>query len=408
VDIYFSHVKRQDDRPSLNAGGSMRTLRHAWLLVVAVATLLVARPAGAAEGDNNVLQDQIDKAPAGGVVTVPKGTWTAPLRVDKPLTLRGEDPAASIIDVTSDRPALRFGHPKGEATVENLTVRWKLATSNRPTELQAAVVTKDGAVRLRNVRVAAGGNFARCPSALSADGFGAVKIENCTFDGFEFALAFGGGATADILDSVVSHPGHCGITAGPESTVHVARTIVTGSRYHGLRCTGGELNAENNLVIANKNRGFYLGNKSARGTIRDNAIIGNGTGISAFAETDSRIANNFIADCEFAGIDMRDTCRLTVERNLLVKNGRGLALFKESGKDRNTIGPNTLAGNPTPTEGFAPPPPKLNTLQVEFAEGEFTTPQARDSGPSDPSALKPVWERWTAVRKQASTRPAGE
>ena len=81
-------------------------------------------------------------------------------------------------------------------------------------------------------------------------------------------MLFAGGAKGSITGCLVSNPGHCGITAGPESTVSVTGTIVTGSRYHGLRCTGGELNAENNLVIANKNRGFYLGNKPARGTIR--------------------------------------------------------------------------------------------------------------------------------------------
>lgn len=267
------------------------------------------------EEDGKGLQELIDKAPAGGEVAVPNRVWNEPLRIDKPLTLRGEDRDGCVIDVVSDEPAIRLAHEKGEVVLENLTVRWKLATSNRSPDVQAAVVTKDGAVRLRNMRVVAPDSFARCPSGFTAYGFGDVKIERCEFEGFEFTLQFGGGAKGSIENSLVLKPGHCGITAGPESTVDVARTIVTGSRYHGLRCTGGELNAENNLVIANKNRGFYLGNKSALGAIRDNVIQDNGTGISAFAETEVKIHNNFIAGSEFAAIDMRDGGRLEVEGN---------------------------------------------------------------------------------------------
>jgi hypothetical protein len=38
-----------------------------------------------------------------------------------------------------------------------------------------------------------------------------------------------------------------------------------------------------NLIINNANRGVYLGNKSARGTIANNVIIDNGTGIGGIA-----------------------------------------------------------------------------------------------------------------------------
>jgi hypothetical protein len=163
------------------------------------------------------------------------------------------------------------------------------------------------------------------------------------------------------------------------------------------------LNAKNNLVIANKNRGFYLGNKSARGTIKDNVIQGNGSGISAFAESAVKVQNNFIAGSDFAAVDMRDSCRLTVERNLLVKNARGLVLFPETGKDRNTIGRNASAANPIETEKF-PKPPELVKVEGEVAEGEFAMEKAKGFGLTDPAKIKPVWERWTALQKS----PAAE
>lgn len=378
----------------------MRTAAQ-FLLAVILTTLFAPHAVTAAEVTS--LQALIDQAESGGEVTVPKGVWREPLRIDKPLTLRGAGRDASVVDVVSDQPAIRLGHAKGDVVLENLTVRWKRATSNPAPEAQAAIVTKDGPVRLRNLRVVAPDDYARCPSGFTADGFADVKIDGCEFKGYEFTLYLGGGASGVIADCVVAKPGHCGITAGPESRIEVMRTIVTGSRYHGLRCTGGKLNLHDNLVIANKNRGIYLGNKSATGTIRDNVIRDNGTGISAFSGTEVKIHNNLIAGSEFAGIDMRDTCRLDVARNLLVDNSRGIVLFPESGKNRNVIGKNASAGNTTETEGFPQPPPELQQVEGELASGKFEMADAKGFGLTDPTTITPVWQRWIAWRENART-----
>ena len=352
--------------------------------------------------DAQSLQALIDKAPAGGEVTIPKGTWTEPITVDKPLTLRGEDRDACVVEVESNRPAVLFAQ-KGEAVLENVTVRWKLESSERTGEPAAAVVAKDATLVLRNVRVEAPDNPARCPAGLVAIGFSDVKVERCEFDGFDFTIEIGRGAKASVADSVVTNPGHCGITGGPDSTLHVARTIVTGSRYHGIRCTGGELTAEHNLVIANKNRGFYLGNKPARGAIRENVIRDNGSGISAFSGTEVEIHNNLIAGSEYAAIDMRDGCQLKVERNLLANNARGMVLFKESGTNRNSIGTNASAANKLETEGFEPPP-ELEKVEGELAEGELAMEKAKGFGLSDTAPIEALWKRWTELRKGAAAR----
>jgi parallel beta-helix repeat protein len=373
--------------------------------VLAIVLFALLSPRLAAGADAPGLQELIDKAPASGEVAVPKGVWTEPLKINKPIILRGADRDACVVEVTSDEPAILLAHGKGDAVLENLTVRWMLATSTRSPDVQAAIVAKDGAVRLRNVRVIAPGSYARCPSAFTAQGFCDAKIEKCEFEGYEFTLQFGGGATASVSDSVVSKSGHCGITAGPDTTVNVARTIVTGSRFHGLRCTGGELNAQHNLVIANKNRGIYLGNKSARGTIRENVIQDNGSGISAFDRSEVKIQNNFISGSDFAAIDMRDGCELAVERNLLVSNGRGMVLFPESGTNRNTIGRNASAANKTETEGFKPPP-ELVKVEGKVAEGTFAMETARDFGLKDAEPIKPLWKRWTELRASPTTQQA--
>jgi hypothetical protein len=131
----------------------------------------VAAPAAAQAADVKSLQELIDKAKPGGEVTIPKGEWKQPLTITKPLKLRGEDRAACVIEVTSDQPALWFTH-KGEASLEDVTVRWRLETSNRSQNPPAAVALKDGNLRMRNVRVVALDNPARCPSGFTAAGFG--------------------------------------------------------------------------------------------------------------------------------------------------------------------------------------------------------------------------------------------
>ena len=375
------------------------------VLAVVVCTFLSQRLAFAQATQR--LQALIDKAEAGAEVTVPKGTWKEPVKIDKALKLRGEDRDACVIDVVSDSPAIDLAHANGEVVLENLTVRWKLATSERSPNVQAAIAAKDGAVRLKNVRVVAADNFARCPSALVAYGFADVKVGGCEFEGYEFTIQFGGGAKGAVADSIVANSGHCGITAGENSTVEVARTIVTGSRYHGIRCTGGELNVHDNLIIANKNRGVYLGNKPAAGTIKNNAIKENGSGISAFGDSEVKIHNNLIQGNDFSGVDMRDTCRLDIEKNLLVNNGRAVALFKEAGTNSNSIGANASAGNKTEAQGFDAPPAELRKVQGQVPTGgEFAMTEAKGFGLSDPNVIKPVWERWTQRREKTSASAA--
>ena len=346
------------------------------------------------------LQELIDQAAAGAEVRIPKGNWKEPLVVSKPLKLRGENPAESIIDVVSDSPALRI-ETKGEVFVEGLTIRWRRETSHRPAFVQAAVVVTDTKLTLQNVNFVAPDDKLRCPSAFTATGFSEVSMSGCEFKGFDFTIQFGDGARGTIADCVVIKPGHCGITVGNGSKLEVTGTIVTGSEFHAMRCTGGELNASGNLVIANKNRGFYLGNKAARGTIRDNAIIGNGTGISGFGGSEVEIAHNYIAQSDFAAVDMRDNCKLKVSRNAIVNNARGLVLFKESGQNHNVVAINALGGNKTETEGFEKTPDvqRVNASVPGNATGRFVLGDVEAFGLTAPEKIQALWPRYLKINQ---------
>lgn len=96
--------------------------------------------------------------------------------------------------------------------------------------------------------------------------------------------------------------------------------------------------AHDNLIIKNKNRGVYPGNKSTSGRVNNNVILGNGTGISAFAQTDVTIENNLILNSSYAGLGTHDSCPLTVRNNVFQENSWGIAIFEESGTNRVTLG----------------------------------------------------------------------
>ncbi len=271
-----------------------------------------ARPVGSAsandEGPPADLQQLIDNAPPGSVVKVPAGNYDRPIKIDRPLTLKGESREQCVLTVTANEPAV-FISSRNRVTIESVTIKWQLETSQRSENPSCAVAVKDGQATLRDCRVLPLGNSKRCPTAVQCLGFSNVDLRECWFEGFEFTIAYSGGSEGRIFDCVVLNPGHCGITVYAGSTIEVAGNIVTGSAYHGLRCTGGTLKAHDNLVIANKNRGFYLGNKSAHGVLANNVIQDNATGISAFGGSDVLIKNNLIRGSSYAGLDTRDSMR---------------------------------------------------------------------------------------------------
>ena len=348
-----------------------------------------------------VLQLLIDAAAPGSEIRVPRGTWKEPLKIKKALKLRGEDAAGCVIDVRSDSPAFRV-ETKGEVLLEGLTIRWRRETSDRKAFPQAAVVAKDTALKIRNVRFMAPDDKMRCPSAFMASGFSEVEVKECEFEGFDFTIQVGEGARGTISDCVIVKPGHCGITVGNGGKLEVTGNIVTGSEFHAIRCTGGEFRAKNNLIVANKNRGFYLGNKAARGEIKENVILQNGTGISGFGGSEVEIAHNFIADSDFAAIDMRDNCRLKIDRNAIVNNARGMVIFKETGENKNTVLSNALGGNKIETEGFekAPNIERVSANAKSYGDGRFAVENASGFGLTEMERMEPLWRRYQAIQQR--------
>ncbi len=348
------------------------------------------------------LQVLIDAARAGGVVNVPRGTYRKPLRIDKALTLKGSDRDACVLDVTADVPAVLIT-TKNAVTLESLTIKWQRATSDRTEDPACGVVLKDAKATIDDCRLLAPGGDTRCPAAVLAYGFSKLHLDDCRFDGYEFTVQFARGAEGVVENCVFVKPGHCGVTVSSDSKAVIRRNVVTGSAYHALRCTGGELEVTDNLIIKNKNRGLYLGNKSAKGEVSNNVILGNGTGISGFANSEVDIENNVILESGYSGIDFRQSCELSVKNNILAKNERGIIQFKEGGRGRNTVGSNTLWNNKTDTEGLDKTG-KTVASDPGFKDaenGDFTVTAASvrsaKHGLKDPAPFVELWKKWKAA-----------
>ncbi|MHC4567913.1 MAG: right-handed parallel beta-helix repeat-containing protein, partial [Planctomycetota bacterium] len=221
---------------------------------IAIIVLIALLGLSCEEGVQSELQKSIKGAESGIVVTLPPGTHEGPVKIDKAVTLKGEDPETCIIELTADVPAVSITS-QGPVTIDSVTIKWQLATSERRKGPGCALAVKDTTATIRNCRFIALGGIKRCPSAIDCLGFSNVRIENCRFEGFEFTIACTGGAESVITDSLILNPGHCGATVYSGSKMEVARTIVTGSGYHAIRNTGGTLLAHDNLIINNKNRG---------------------------------------------------------------------------------------------------------------------------------------------------------
>ena len=346
------------------------------------------------------LQRMIDSVPAGQTVTIPKGVYTEPVTITKPLILKGESGNECIFEVTSNQPAISVDSKgKGKVLIEGVTIKWQLATSVR-TEYPFAVAVKDTVADIKNCCFEPLGNFKRCPVAINSMGFSELNIDTCRFEGFEYTVCFGQDSKGVIQNSLVMDSGHQGISLYSGATAEITGNVVTGSRYHAVRSTGGTLNMNNNLIINNANRGVYLGNKSARGTIANNVIIGNGTGIGGFARSNVKVENNIIADSSYAGIGMRDSCSLSIRNNIFQGNERGWILFKEGSRNGNTVYKNTFWHNKVDAENMEKTADSIIAVPglVDAENGDFSLKSGpalqQKQGLTDPEIFKKLWKIW--------------
>ncbi len=353
------------------------------------------------------LQKLIDEAPDGATVTVPKGTYVTPVEITKPLVLRGESFQECIVEVTADEPALLIDTlGRGQVTVENLTIKWQQATDGRsesPRSSSSALWVKESDVLIRSCLFTPLGDNRRCPTAVRIDDHSDVTIDACRFNGFEFTVCYGPGSGGVVQNCVLINPGHQGVTGYENSTLRVERTIVVGSGYHGLRCTGGTLHARDNILVDNRVSGVYLGNKDGRGTVINNLLLRNAEGIAGFYRADFSVENNVIADSTVAGVGAWSTCRLNVRNNVFQNNATALIVYPKDSPDINIIGRNLFWQNIANAKDCVLP---ADSIQADprFADpnaGDFSSIAARGQGLTDPQVIRQLWPRYEQARRES-------
>ncbi|MHC4734815.1 MAG: M56 family metallopeptidase, partial [Planctomycetota bacterium] len=173
------------------------------------------------------LQSLIDSAKPGDTVTVPRGLYKEPIDINKSLTIKGESRGECVFEVTADRPAIFIDTKgKGKVTVQDLTIKWQLATSNRGTERPFALGVKDTQAEIKNCSFVPLGNFQRSPVAVRANGFSNLNISRSRFEGFEYVICYGEGTKGKTTDCLIMNCGHQGIINYSGATLHVERNVI--------------------------------------------------------------------------------------------------------------------------------------------------------------------------------------
>jgi parallel beta-helix repeat protein len=363
-----------------------------------VVPVLADKPVGATQKN---LQALIDSAKPGDTVIVPKGIYKEPIDINKSLTLKGELRGECVFEITADRPAVFIDTKgKGKVTVQDLTIKWQLATSNKGIERPFALGVKDTKAEIKNCSFLPLGNFQRSPVAVRVDGFSEATISRSRFEGFEYVICYGQGTKGKTTDCLIMDCGHQGIINYSGATLHVERNVITGSRFHAVRCTGGTLHVKDNLLINNANRGIYLGNRSGSGTITNNLIVNNAVGIGAFARARYEIKNNVVADSSYSGIGMYKSCYLTIRDNIFSNNERGWVMFDRGEKGGNTSYRNTFWKNKVDDENFKKTGNSINADPgfIDPENGDFSLKPGpaleNKQGLTNPQLFKDLWKVW--------------
>ncbi len=344
-----------------------------------------------------LLQEAIDNASSGDTIIIPAGTYTQPITIDKPIILDGRD---AVLKVEANQPAVQIDASR-PVTLKNLNIQYQTKTKPQNGEFPYAVYVSGGDLLIENCIFKETDRSGASPCAVSATDGSLLHIKNSRFDGFNYTIQLWNESEGSVEDCLIIKPGHCGITIGGGSSATLTRNTITGSRYHGIRCTGGEIIADSNLVIANKNRGFYIGNKSATGTLSNNLIIDNATGINVFANSKLTIVNNVILRSSYAGLAIADTARTDIENNIIAENERGVVGFSsDKGKEPSIRlrGENIVYGNITQTEGIKLPS-ELIGLDPQFEDPEnglfsLGADATKGMGLSNPTDMQVLWNKW--------------
>lgn len=366
----------------------------------------VGSEAGTRASDAGSVQALIDAAEEGATVEIPAGTYEQPIRVTKSLILKGASRDTCVFKVTANEPAIFIDTAgKGKVHLSNVTIKWQLAASDQQ-EHPFAVAIKDTVAEITGCVFRPLGNFQRSPVAVRSIGFSEMNLTDCDFEGFDYVVCYGETTKGRVAGCSIRNCGHQGVILYSGAEAVIEQNIITGSGFHAVRSTGGKLTLQDNLIINNKNRGVYLGNKSCSGIIENNVLIGNGTGIDAISASRFAIRNNVILKSDYSAISAIPQARLNITRNVIVDNPRGVIVHLKEGQAdpvNSEIFKNVFWNNKATTENCSA---KESTEQkptfMEPGNGNFAIldPVFAGMGLKDAKIIFDLWQQYRKDGRQ--------
>ncbi len=291
------------------------------------------------------LQGAIDAAEPNDTVILGKGTYTQPVKISKPITLRGTSRTECVFEVTANLYAICIEtQGVGKTKLEDLTVKWQRETFERY-QYRGAVVVNNSQAQIEGCVFKALGNHQRSQWGVNIEGSSYVNIIRSRFEGFRTHINCQAGGRGKIQDCLVMGAGAYGIwLQTPDTELELVGNVICGAGRYGIRNFGGKLKARDNLIIDNHKKGIVLTN-TASGPIVNNVIIGNTVGVRAYNVPKTKVENNIIMNSDSCGIHISPSTQLTIKNNIFKGNKSAIVLESAVEESGNTILQNTLWDN---------------------------------------------------------------
>ncbi|MCL9813066.1 right-handed parallel beta-helix repeat-containing protein [Natranaeroarchaeum aerophilus] len=302
--------------------------------VDAVEPLLDRDPVRTVEDDETV-QDAIDDAPAGSTVEIPAGTYEETLRIDEPLTLRGEDATirgdgeGNGIEVRADDVAIDGVHVDGvgnqtrdpdAATEDGDEEDWDANIESGYGHGDAGIHVVDATgVYVTNVSIETPAN-----GVLLRDAPDAV-VDDSTVDGSEEWRDGFMGVMSMRSPGVVQNSTFDGGRDG----VYLHRspeTVIRDNEFYDNRFGVHLMHTSDSVIADNHARGQELAGLTIMTNPTHNAIVGNDVREATHgilpAGSQSYVADNVVADNEYGITTSAD--QSLYEANVIYDNDVGL------------------------------------------------------------------------------------
>jgi nitrous oxidase accessory protein len=319
-----------------------------------------AESAGTARPQEQPLQPLIDRAPAGGTLELPPGTYAGPVVVDKPLRLLGGG-RVTIVN-SSDRPAIELtaddsaldgmtivdGQRRGDAAAVLVT-----GSGNRLTDLQietqATGILLRGAHRNELTRIRVDSGFSREQTAnpyfymeqgngIDLRGSHRNTIQESRISGKHDGIYLENSESNRVADNWVGwsrygyHTMFCHATEliGNRGEANVTGAMVMGEK--GTRVVGNIFTKQNENV---NSQGLLL-YEVQEGVVEGNHLEGNRVGLYVELTSGTRFTGNTV-QYNFIGLQMKNAKHNEITRNQWISN----VIQAESGQSED----NAVSGN---------------------------------------------------------------